>query len=384
MNISFRGMNPATSAMLVPENQPVKFAPEAAPLFGSAKQPFPLKITKLPAPIAEPGGLNLVPVYNPGAITDERNDGGVHMLMRFTQGKEYPDRPFFSVIGYAHSKDGILIDTSGVRTVFAPNEPYTWGYEDPRITKIDDRYYIVMTGYDGKTPQINLVTTTNFKEFNNVGMIGPQGVDDKDAFFHPGKVVDPADGQEKFMLYHRVSSTGNIQYVLAESIEQLKDPDFWKEQMKPEVLEAHTLMKKRPGTWENKLGGGIPPIKTKDGWLFVYHASSQDRVYRGGVALLDLNDPRKVIHRSPDFIMEPELEYETKGPVPNVVFPQGYTIREDLLNPGNPDLYIYYGAADKNVGLAKVKLDHLLEYVKQFDADGNTAGDTGQKLAAFA
>jgi predicted GH43/DUF377 family glycosyl hydrolase len=84
--------------------------------------------------------------------------------------------------------------------------------------------------------------------------------------------------------------------------------------------------------------------------------AGEERVYRTGVALLDLEDPARVIARAPHPILEPETEYEKVGDVPNVVFPQGALVRDG-------QLYIYYGAADKVCCLATARLDALVDHV---------------------
>ena len=110
--------------------------------------------------------------------------------------------------------------------------------------------------------------------------------------------------------------------------------------------------------WENKkIGGSVPPIKTSEGWLFIYHGVADDRepfCYRAGAALLDLENPSKVIARLPYPILEPTEDYEVAGDVPNVVFPVGAYIHEGYV-------YISYGGADKVVALCRFKYDELME-----------------------
>ena len=116
--------------------------------------------------------------------------------------------------------------------------------------------------------------------------------------------------------------------------------------------------------WENmKIGGSVPPIRTREGWLTLYHGvqgrSTRSMVYRVGVMLLDLEKPWRVIARSPHFIMEPEEPYEKHGTVPNVVFPNGTAVI-------GGKLHIYYGGADTVCAVATVPLADLLDYVRQF------------------
>jgi predicted GH43/DUF377 family glycosyl hydrolase len=111
--------------------------------------------------------------------------------------------------------------------------------------------------------------------------------------------------------------------------------------------------------WEKgRLGGSCPPIRTKDGWLLVYHGvDEEEMIYRTGFMLLDLNDPTKILAKTKNFVMEPEYDYETKGIYNGCVFPTGIVEREGLL-------YIYYGSADKYVSLATVPLDEVLAELK--------------------
>ena len=111
--------------------------------------------------------------------------------------------------------------------------------------------------------------------------------------------------------------------------------------------------------WEDaKCGASCPPIKTKDGWLFIYHGvCSKDKEYRGGAMLLDLNDPRKILARTKDFIMEPEFHFETDGFYSGCVFPTGIVEVKDKY-------YIYYGAGDQCICLATIDKKVLLDELK--------------------
>lgn len=339
-------------------------------------------IHKQIAPILRPDNIGINPdgVYNAGA-TIFRNARAL-LLPRVTFGEKYPDSKFVSYVCLAEVKDGLFIKDLRTIDALSPNDRFSYGYEDARVTQIGRSYFIVATAYDGKTPQITLTLTKNFEEFDYKGIIGPRNIDDKDAFFHPEPIE--VNGKPKLMLYHRVSETGNIQYVLVDSIEELLGDSgeaFWKQEIPVDVkgkitsttnLDNQTILKTIPKTWENgKLGGGIPPIKTPKGWLFIYHAVDNFGVYRGGMALLDIVEPWKVISRSPFPILEPTLEFEIAGLVENVVFPQGAILKQNYMEPANPMVYIYYGAADKYIGVARFRLNDALSYLSQFDKDGN-------------
>ena len=119
------------------------------------------------------------------------------------------------------------------------------------------------------------------------------------------------------------------------------------------------LVTPRKYSWDcSKIGAGAPPIKTEYGWLEFYHGVDENQVYRLGLILFDLEDPSKIIARSREPILEPEEMYELIGDVPNVVFTCGVVEINDTY-------YVYYGAADKVIGVATVNkrqlLDSLLE-----------------------
>ena len=112
--------------------------------------------------------------------------------------------------------------------------------------------------------------------------------------------------------------------------------------------------------WENKkIGGSAPPIRTEKGWLLLYHAVDDNFIYRGSIALLGLENPSRVVARIPYPLLEPEEEYELIGDVNNVVFPEGAYIYDN-------ELFVYYGAADKYIALAKIGIDELLDELAKF------------------
>jgi predicted GH43/DUF377 family glycosyl hydrolase len=107
--------------------------------------------------------------------------------------------------------------------------------------------------------------------------------------------------------------------------------------------------------WDGvKVGISGPPLKTKAGWLLFYHGVSETSTYRMGAVLLDLADPTTVLARTAAPLFEPIEDYEMKGIIPKVVFPCGNIIRKD-------DIYLYYGGADKVVGVATISLSNLLK-----------------------
>ena len=175
-------------------------------------------------------------------------------------------------------------------------------------------------------------------------------LDDRDVILFPEQV----DGQ--YVMLHRPK-----QYVGGDY--GVKYPSIWvkfsDDLLDWETKESHLLMTGKEGTWEEKIGGSTPPILTEDGWLMLYHGVENGGCgyYRVGAALLDANNPLKVISRTPQPILEPEYEYETQGLYNGCVFPTGNVVVDGVL-------YVYYGAADMYIGLATCPLNELLDYLK--------------------
>jgi len=131
--------------------------------------------------------------------------------------------------------------------------------------------------------------------------------------------------------------------------------DFWKKHF--ERLPEFVALESRHWYENRCVGGGCPPIETDKGWLLIYHAIDDmdtGKIYRAGVALLDKDDPTKVISHPREPLFSPEEEWEKKGNVNNVVFPTGAVVF-------GKKLYIYYGAADKRIAVASLNLNELLD-----------------------
>ena len=300
-------------------------------------------------------------VFNCGAALGP--DGRFHLLYRAIAAgyTPSPDRPgytnYVSSIGLAVSEDGRNFSRFE-RPVIEPTEAYEiYGCEDPRVNRLqmdgEVSYLITYTAlsapaYSG-LDRVALASTEDFRTYTKHGIVIP-GLNDKDAVIFPELI----NGQ--IVMLHRVAP--NVQIVYFDAFEQLIHPDesFWRRYRAS--LEEFTIMRPR-FEWEaKKIGAGCPPIKTKEGWLVIYHARDNQAVYRAGVVLLDLDDPARVIARSPYPILEPEAEYERIGDVNNVVFPQGAVVEDDRL-------YVYYGAADKRCCLATARLDEFIAFVTQ-------------------
>ena len=286
-------------------------------------------------------------VFNPAAIDI---DGTVHILYLAMSEDNT------SSIGLATSKDGLSIDYRHPNPIYVPREVFEQkmgsptgnsGCEDPRITRIKDRLFMCYTAFDGvHTPRV-AITDISVEDFKNRTwnwstpvLITPSKIDDKDACLFPEKVKD------QYMILHRIQN-----HICADFVDDLQfDPE--------EVNKCIEIIEPRKGMWDIlKVGIGAPPLETDAGWLLLYHGVSEDAVYRVGALLLDKDEPNVVLSRTSDPIFEPKEDYEKVGEVPNVVFPCGAVIRDDTI-------YMYYGGADRVIGVATFSLAKTLEVLK--------------------
>lgn len=193
-----------------------------------------------------------------------------------------------------------------------------------------------------------LASTKDFLHFEKHGLVGPDR-NDKDFVIFPERI----DG--RIAILHRLQSKVQIAYF--ENLEALKNSGkFWKGYLRH--FDNFEVMRAKFPWEERKVGVGPPPIKTERGWLVLYHGVSMDRTYRVGAMLLDLDEPTKVTARTKEPILEPEMEFEKRGVVPNVVFPDGAVIRDG-------ELLSYYGGADKVCCVASVPLDEFLDELER-------------------
>ena len=203
----------------------------------------------------------------------------VHMLYRAVG--EYEN--YISRIGYAYSKDGFCF-TRRNEIAISPTEEYEkYGIEDPRLVEIDHQAYIsyvILSGYVRDRPLAStaLATTTDYIDYTRLGIITSKESDNKDVVLFPEKINEKLSNGEEKMTYfflHRPSSWIGSAY-------GVDRPSIWLgEGNSLTSFEKHMLLLKPEEKWESlKVGAGTPPIKTKDGWLVIYHGVSNDRVYR--------------------------------------------------------------------------------------------------------
>jgi predicted GH43/DUF377 family glycosyl hydrolase len=281
-------------------------------------------------------------VFNPGACLD--GDSTV-LLVRVE------DHRGHSHLQPARSKDGFGGWEIPGEPVFTPDPDghpeETWGIEDPRITWLEERgeFAITYTGYSDRGPLVCLATTTDFRSYERLGAITTP--ENKDAAIFPRRI-----GGRWAMLHRPVPGMCSGAHMW---ISYSPDLIHWGDH--------RILMRARSGAWwdSGKIGGNNPPLETPEGWLVLYHGvrnTPAGCLYRLGLALLDLEDPSKVLHRSPGWIFGPKARYELDGDVGNVVFPCGWTLVGD-------EVRLYYGGADSCVAVATASLAELMEYLKE-------------------
>jgi beta-1,4-mannooligosaccharide/beta-1,4-mannosyl-N-acetylglucosamine phosphorylase len=223
-----------------------------------------------------------------------------------------------------------------------------YGY-DPRVTPIDGQFIVAWCN-DANGPTIGLARTTDFKTFHQL----------ENAFvpFNRNGVLFPRKINGLYTLLHRPSDAGHTPFGDI-YLSQSPDLEFWGK---------HRLVMRPGGSgwWDSKkVGAGPVPIETDQGWLLIYHGvigTCNGYVYSIGAALLDLNEPWRVLARGDRDLLAPEMSYETTGRVPNVCFPCAA-----LVDVATDRLTVYYGAADTHVAVAHAYLSELVEWVKRHD-----------------
>ncbi|MDD4135661.1 MAG: hypothetical protein PHN66_01155 [Candidatus Shapirobacteria bacterium] len=282
--------------------------------------------------------------FNPGAV---EIDGKIYIIYRALSNDNT------SSFGLVETTDGFNVDWRSDEPIYTPKEYFEIkngennfsGCEDPRITRIGDRIYVCYTAFNSKEPPKVAFTSILVSDFlkrewnwKKSVIISDEGIDNKDACLFPERIGN------KFIFFHRIGGKGMTMSFM-DSI------DFDNNEHLSDDFCLNTG--KRP--WKgDKTGVGTPPLKTDKGWFLLYHGVSDvDSFYRVGALLLDLDSPYKVIGHTRFPILEPETDYEKNGLVNNVVFPCGMVVK-------NGELLVYYGAADKVIGVAMGNFDELI------------------------
>lgn len=315
--------------MTRPEDGQVLRRSAANPILSAADVPYPANS-----------------VFNPGAA---RVDGETLLLLRVE------DLRGISHLQVARSRDGVTGWRFEPEPLLRP-EPdahpeEVWGCEDPRLTWLPEReeWAIVYTAYSRRGPLVSLAMTRDFRTVRRLGPVMPP--EDKDAALFPRRFGD------RWAMIHRpapLRGGAHMWISFSPDLRHWGDHGF--------LLEA------RDGAWwdAGKIGLGPPPLETPEGWLIMYHGvhtTGDGPIYRAGLALLDLDDPRRVVRRSEEWIFGPAAPYEIAGDVDHVVFPCGW-----VLDAAGEIVSVYYGAADSVVAVATAPLGDLLASIR--DAPG--------------
>ena len=279
---------------------------------------------------------------NPGVV---ESGGIIHILYRAIDGRG------ISSLGHASTSDGETLLERSSEPVFGPAESWEeFGCEDPRITLFEGTLYIFYTAFSRQGPRIAAASTNDFKSYIRYGIVGPDH-DDKDCALFPERI------HGELAAAHRIEP--NIELAFFDRVKKLDhQPRNPNSEEYLNSIKANVILKPEKKWETQKVGIGPPPIRTDAGWLVIYHGVDPNTVYRAGAALLDLENPSRVLGRSEEPILEPEQDYERVGVVPNVVFPEGAIVQDGRLK-------VYYGAADRVCCLASCELKSLIEYLER-------------------
>lgn len=303
-------------------------------------------------------------VFNPAVFTDD--EGVVHILYRAMGGDG------ISRVGYAQSIDGVSFAKRLNYPIFEPSlgfgradskmyrgpVAYTPGYytsgggwcgaEDPRVVKIEDTIYMIYVAFEGWHSVRIAITSISNQDFKRGHwkwkkpiLISPPGEVHKNWVLFPEKI------KGKYAILHGISPKILVDYI--DDLDNFDDSKYIKSSPPKGGRDLH---------WDNKVrGAGPPPIRTRLGWLLLYHAMDRfdPNKYKLGAMILDIGNPTKVLYRSATPILSPDMHYENDGK-PGVVYNSGAIIKGD-------DLYVYYGGGDKVICVATTKLEDLLDHL---------------------
>ena len=309
-------------------------------------------------------------VFNPAAWYDA--DRG-EVLLLYRAAESHPEYKCY--FGLATSRDGYRFDRVSDEPVLSPSVdgPDAATIQDPRMVKIGDYYYVTYAfrhfpfgqfwgpeetryrppecppdfpRYLRKNATLTgLLLTKDFRTWIRAGNLTDPVLDDRDVILFPEKIGG------KYVMMHRPLEWIGPEYGTAHPAVWISTADDLLGFRQSKLLATAKL------DWEcNKIGVNTPPIRTEHGWLTIYHAVGDDKFYRLGALLLDLDDPSRILHRSTDWLMQPEAEYEIEGYYRGCVFPCGKVVIDGTL-------FVYYGGADKFCGVATCALDELFDYL---------------------
>lgn len=303
-------------------------------------------------------------VSNPGVWSDSQS-----FLMLYRGESDTESHP--TTLGLAEGTKNLEMTHRSTKPVFGPsNDGFDGGLvENARIVKYGDIYYVtyatrMFTHGDGggkiipfppeqATPSSirgnfmrgALAATRDFQAWFRLGPITPSSVDDQDVILFPTEIGDYC------FLLHRPTTWVGPEY-------GCEKPSIWLSQgLDLMSWKNDTVLAQPEFDWEAQaIGGGAPPIRTDEGWLFIYYGVDEQDVYRVGAMLLDIHDPSRVIGRTREPLLEPATSYETEGLIPNKIYPSGAANLGGTLN-------VFYGAAQSSIGLATAPMTELVQHL---------------------
>lgn len=326
-------------------------------------------------------------VLNPAAARGP--DGGLYLFPRIVARGNY-SRIAIARVRFDESGDPIGADRLGI--ALEPAESYELrpgggGCEDPRVTYLEPlrRYVMTYTAYGSHGPRVALAISDDLMRWERLGLahfaplrdIAFENVPNKDAVFFPSFLVDP-HGRPALALVHRPLFPGTVPEDLIAEAARSADTDTRRQSMwisyaplDPAACDplklchfiSHRRLALPSAPWEHlKIGAGTPPVLTEAGYAMLYHGvakGSHGIVYAAGLMLLDPMNPLRIRYRSPSPILAPERPEELNGTIPRVVFPTAVDRRVDLGMPRRLD--VYYGMADRAIGVARLDLGVFAE-----------------------
>ena len=242
----------------------------------------------------------------------------------------YKGQNYLTTLSYLRpvcSTDDVhFVEDPTIKPIFGEGFQESFGIEDCRVATMEDGFFLTFTEVSPVAVGVGLIGTKDFKALDRVGMIFPPH--NKDCALFQERIGD------KYYAFHRPSSPelgGNYIWV-AESPDRI----HW-------------------GSWDSaRTGAGAAPTRTPEGWLEIYHGANEENRYCLGALLLDLEDPTKVLARSTEPIMEPIADYEKTGFFGNVVFTNGYYMKDE------DTIQMFYGASDEVSCSAEMSVREIL------------------------
>jgi beta-1,2-mannobiose phosphorylase / 1,2-beta-oligomannan phosphorylase len=287
-----------------------------------------------------------------GCVIKDGSD--FHMVYRAQSGRQtvQGNQLEVSSIGYAHSSDGVTFGKH--QQLIKPEEAWeVYGCEDPRITKLDDTYFIFYTAlstypFSAEGIRVAVALSKDLKTIDERHLVTPFNAKAMSLF--PEKI----NGKYVAILTANTDKPpSKISIAMFDTIEEMWSPEYWESWYN--YVDDHTIPLQRNDADQVEIGA--PPMKTDKGWLLLYsyirNYYTEDKIFAIEAALLDTENPRNVIGRNETPLLEPKEDYELYGHVPNIVFPSGGVIEGNKLS-------VYYGAADTSCAVATGHLDEIL------------------------